>query len=288
MKRLFVLFALALLVAVPAGVSYAQGPSPTPTSSGFGGFFGSSTATPASSGTGVGNDAVRTALAKSNYVVFTSGPWYDTAGKPLASSVHVLMLAESVDPKSSTSVQQIAAGFVALRSAYPAATAFHVLLLSGPNVYDASTTSNTLQLLNSGLVTTDAFIKGVVDGMRTISLVGGTTTTASATATPVPGATATRVPTRVPTKATNTCNPPAGMARLWVKNGYKGVMRFTVGGGEWGTHDFDIPADSQYHFIDAPPSNKYTYSASIPGVGKASAKLQEFFAGQCYFLQFTP
>jgi hypothetical protein len=64
-------------------------------------------------------------------------------------------------------------------------------------------------------------------------------------------------------------------------------MRFTIGGGEWGTHDFDIPADGQYHYIDMPPG-RYTYTASIPGVGKANGDRQDYFAGVCTFLTFSP
>lgn len=298
MKKFLVMLGLTLMIAISAGASYAQGPTPTSASGGFGGFFGNTDTvpTPSANGGGVGNDAVRQALAKGNYVVVTSGPWYDAAGKPLATAVHVFMLAGSPDPKSSASVQQIAAGFAALRNAFPTALTYHVLLLSGATVYDASTTSNTLQLLSSQLITADAFIQQVLKEMRTISLVGGATTggqpttvpTTASVATRVPTRVATRVPTRVPTTASSGCNAPAGQARLWVKNGYRAIMRFTVGGGEWGTHDYDIPADGQYHFIDMPPGNKYTYSASIPGVGKASAKLPAYSAGQCYFLTFTP
>lgn len=289
---LLILGIVSAAVLLPVNDLSAQSPTRTPTASGLEGFLGgaqaATTPTPAS-------NPVAQALAKENYFVFTSGPWYDVAGKPAANVVHVFMPAASPDLRSEASIKQIATGIAALRTAYPNAGEYHVLLLSGPNVVDASTTANSLQLLSTNLMTADAFITQVLNGVKTTSLVGGSTTTTnttttnnSAQATAAPTKAPTRAPTRKPTVATSTCNPPPGMARLWVKNGYSGMMRFTVGGGEWGTHDFDIPADGQYHFIDMPPSNKYTYSASIPGVGKASEKLPPYYAGQCYELTFTP
>lgn len=298
-KRHYWLAGLLLIglaaAALSLPVSDLSAQSPTPTASGLEGFLGgaqvATTPTPAS-------NPVAQALAKENYFVFTSGPWYDAAGKPAANVVHVFMPAAAPDLKSEAGIKQIATGIAALRAAYPNAAEYHVLLLSGPNVYGASTTANSLQLLSTNLMTADAFITQVLNGVKTTSLVGGSTTTTTTTntttsnntaqATAAPTKAPTRAPTRIPTVATSTCNPPPGMARLWVKNGYSGVMRFTVGGDEWGTHDFDIPADGQYHFIDMPPSSKYTYSASIPGVGKASAKLPPYSAGQCYELTFTP
>lgn len=301
MKKLLVVLAAFLLLVMPLSVISAQGPTPTATSEfGMFGDLFSGTATPTSTTTSssAGGDALKQALAQNNYVVVQSGNWYDAQGKPLADSVFVMMPASFSDPKSDAAVQQIVSGLSALRTQYPNAATYHVLLLNRPFVHDAFTTSAALQLLNSKLVTPEAFLQEVLAKMRTTNLVQGsvvTNATATATATATrPGVVAspTRVPTRKPTTATSTCNPPPGQARLWVKNGYSGVMRFTVGGGEWGTHDFDIPADGQFHYIDMPPSDKYTYSASIPGVGKASARLVDIFgpflAGKCYYLPFQP
>lgn len=290
LNKIFIPLAVMFLVLISTSALYAQGP--TPGSGSLGSFLdneqASVTPTPASS------NAVTRELAQDGYVAITSGPWYDEAGKALSNSVHVLMLGAAADPKSADGVKQIVSGFVALRSAYPNAANYHVLLLNGPNIYDASTTANALQLLSSQLITPDAFLKDVLNNIRTINLVrgssSGSTSSAGATTTPVSAqSTATRVPTRVPTKATNACNAPADKARLWVKNGYSGTMRFTVGAPDVGFQkDFDIPADGQYHYIDLPPSAKYTYSASIPGVGKASERLPAYSAGQCYYLTFQP
>lgn len=303
-KKFLLLLPLLLMFLIPAGTLSAQGPTRTPTSA-LGGFFGeaqtsgTSTPTPA-------NDPVKQALAKDNYVVLTSGAWYDATGKPAADSAHVLMLGASPDPKSTIGVKQILSGFAALRAAFPSAASYQVLLLSGPNIYNASTTANSLQLLSTNLLSSDAFISEVTNGMKTISLVTGSTSPATATPTRTatnrpptavstrvptqrPTVVPTRVPTRRPTVPVDTCGAPAGQARLRVKNGYSGVMRFSVGAPDVGFQkDYDIPSDGIFHFIDMPPSSKYTYSASIPGVGKASAKIPTMVAGQCFDLTFQP
>lgn len=109
------------------------------------------------------------------------------------------------------------------------------------------------------------------------------------TATPLPAtAVPTRAPTRVPTKAANACAAPPNEAFYYISNNYPGTtMRFTIGGGDWGTHDYDVPGDGKYYLIRMPPG-KYTYSAFIPGKGKASGEKTEYFGGQCYSIQFTP
>lgn len=301
LKRATVVFLFALLVMLPAGVLSAQGPSPTP--GGFGNFFDAlGTATPttsslSNSGSSLAQptpNPVTQALAKNNYVVINAGNWYDAQGKAVNDSVYVMMQGVSPDPKSNDSVKQITSGLAALINQYPNAATFHVLLLNGPYVHDAFTTSKTLQLLNSQLLTPENFLKDLLAQMRSTNLASGATTgtTINATATRASAVTtATRVPTRKPT--TSACNPAPGQARLWVKNGYSGVMRFTIGAPDVGFQkDFDIPADGQFHYIDLPPSDKYTYSASIPGVGKASQRLADIFgpfvAGKCYELPFQP
>lgn len=277
----------AMFTFNPTATLFAQGTA-TPTSIGLGSFLGGSSAVTTPTPTPAVLDPVRDELQGENHAVISDGFWYDATGKPISDTVHVFMVAESNDPKSAAGIKQMAEGFVALRSAFPNAATYHVLLLSGPNVYDASTTANELALLSSKVITADAWLADVMSGMRTINLASGIGAPTNATATPtLPPVSPTRAATRVPTKAANTCNAPADKARLWVKNGYTGVMRFTVGGGEWGTHDFDIPADAQYHFIDM-PTGRYTYTASIPGVGKANGDRTDYTAGQCYFLTFSP
>lgn len=109
------------------------------------------------------------------------------------------------------------------------------------------------------------------------------------TATPLPPTVApTRAPTRRPTVAADTCDATPNEAFFYIANNYPGtVMRFTIGGGEWGTHDYDVPGDDQWYRIRMPPG-KYTYTAHIAGVGKASGERTQYNAGQCYSVRFSP
>jgi hypothetical protein len=107
------------------------------------------------------------------------------------------------------------------------------------------------------------------------------------TATPPPTAAApTHAPTRHPTEAA--CPAGPNEAVLYISNNYQGTtMRFTIGGGEWGTHDYDVPGDGKWYFIRMPPGN-YTYTASIAGYGTAHGEKKEYRGGQCYQLRFSP
>lgn len=107
------------------------------------------------------------------------------------------------------------------------------------------------------------------------------------TATPQPTSVPpTRAPTRRPTQAA--CEAGANEAVLYISNNYQGTtMRFTIGGGEWGTHDYDVPGDGKWYIIRMPPGN-YTYTAHIAGVGKANGERKEYMRGQCYQLRFSP
>ncbi len=109
------------------------------------------------------------------------------------------------------------------------------------------------------------------------------------TATPQPAtAVPTRAPTRRPTEASSGCQAPGNEVFFYISNNYTGtVMRFTIGGGEWGTHDYDVQGDGQYYLIRMPPG-KYTYTAFIPGKGKANGERTQYEGGQCYSLQFSP
>lgn len=94
-------------------------------------------------------------------------------------------------------------------------------------------------------------------------------------------------PTRRPTTAPS-CPAGANESLLYISNNYIGsTMRFTIGGGEWGTHDYDVPGDGQYYIIHMPPG-KYTYTAFIPGKGQAHGEKTNYGAGQCASLRFSP
>ncbi len=64
-------------------------------------------------------------------------------------------------------------------------------------------------------------------------------------------------------------------------------MRFTIGGGEWGTHDYDIPGDDQGHYISMPPG-AYTYTAFIPGKGHDHGEKFNYQGGHCYSIHYSP
>lgn len=106
------------------------------------------------------------------------------------------------------------------------------------------------------------------------------------TATPQPTTVPpTRAPTRRPTQVACTAGP--NEAALYLSNAYPAQMRFTIGGGEWKTHDYDVPGDGKWYIIRMPPG-KYTYTASIAGFGTAHGEKKEYLAGQCYQLRFAP
>ncbi len=109
------------------------------------------------------------------------------------------------------------------------------------------------------------------------------------TATPLPATSLpTRVPTRRPTQAANECAATANEAFFYISNNYPNTtMRFTIGGGAWGTHDYDVPGDGKYYLIRMPPGT-YTYSAHIAGAGTAHGEKTAYNAGQCYSLRFSP
>ena len=97
-------------------------------------------------------------------------------------------------------------------------------------------------------------------------------------------------PTVKPTQApvADTCPAGPNEARLYIVNAYTGkTMRFTIGGGSWGTHDYDIPGDAQRHYISMPPGT-YTYTAFIPGVGQAHGEKFNYQGGQCYSKYYSP
>ncbi len=108
--------------------------------------------------------------------------------------------------------------------------------------------------------------------------------------TPVPPTkappTATRVPPTAPPTATeaaaaNPCNLQPGQSGILFTNTYDFEVLLTIGGGEWGTHDFRFQKGTKP--IQFPPGN-YTATLTIPGKGnyKFSNDKVTFEAGVCY------
>jgi hypothetical protein len=105
---------------------------------------------------------------------------------------------------------------------------------------------------------------------------------------PPPPPQPTRQPTARPTEDADECPAPQHEAWLYISNNYLGTtMRFTIGGGSWGTHDYDIVGDGLYYIIKMPPG-KYTYTAHIAGKGQAHGERTGYAGGQCYSLRFSP
>lgn len=106
------------------------------------------------------------------------------------------------------------------------------------------------------------------------------------TAAPTPLPTATPNPSQ-PNAPANPCQLGAGEAGLLISNSYKAPMRFTIGGGEWGTHDYDVPGDGKLYLVTFPPG-RYTYTASIAGVGTDHGEPYEYKAGYCRQIDYAP
>lgn len=96
-------------------------------------------------------------------------------------------------------------------------------------------------------------------------------------------------PTAAPTAqaSNNPCQLHQGEAGLLISNAYNVVMRFTIGGGEWGTHDYDVPGDGQLYLITFPPG-RYTYTASIQGLGSDHGEPYDYQAGYCRQIDYAP
>ncbi len=96
-----------------------------------------------------------------------------------------------------------------------------------------------------------------------------------------------RVPTSTPTPTRATCEADPRVATACIINNYSGRwMRFTIGGGNWGTHDYDIPGDSKPFAIPMPPG-QYTYTASVIRP-IAHGEPFAYLPGQVYTLEFSP
>lgn len=101
---------------------------------------------------------------------------------------------------------------------------------------------------------------------------------------------ATITPTSIPPPFgqpfTYPCSIDSTEVSLSITNFHQGrSMRFTIGGGAWKTHDFDIPGDGQPHYISMPPG-RYTFTASITGSGSAHGEPFNYQGGQCYSILF--
>lgn len=85
----------------------------------------------------------------------------------------------------------------------------------------------------------------------------------------------------------NPCQLDPGEAGFLISNGFSVIMRFTIGGGEWGTHDYDVPPDGKLYLITFPPG-RYTYTASLPGIGTDHGEPYDYREGYCRIARYAP
>ncbi len=97
----------------------------------------------------------------------------------------------------------------------------------------------------------------------------------------------TATPTTPSSASQNPCQLEPGQAGFLISNSYPVVLRFTIGGGEWGTHEYDIPADGDLYLITFPPG-RYTYTAFVPGYGTDHGEPYDYLAGYCRQIDYAP
>ena len=101
--------------------------------------------------------------------------------------------------------------------------------------------------------------------------------------------------TPAPTLSVETVGPtpppcPVGQneAGLLINNNFIGQdLTFTIGGGNWGTHQFTIPGDNRYYTIRMPPG-VYTYTAFIPRALNVHGDKTNYVAGECQYIRYSP
>ncbi len=167
-----------------------------------------------------------------------------------------------------------------------------ITLTDDAQVCDILRSHSEGQAMRMTVVRRNQLFQGEVNGapltfVRNLSGQGANTQPTSAPEQPTsrPAKPTSPPPTKPPAA---TCNAGANEARLYITNFYMGqTMRFTIGGGEWGTHDYDIPGDGQAHYISMPPG-RYTYTAFIPGAGTDHGEPFDYQGGHCYQITYRP
>lgn len=105
---------------------------------------------------------------------------------------------------------------------------------------------------------------------------------------PPPPPTEPPAPTPEPSQGdSNGCQLAEGEAGLLISNSYPALMTLTIGGGDWGLHDYDIPGDGQVYLVTF-PWGTYSYTASIAGVGTDEGEPYEYAKGTCRQISYSP
>lgn len=259
-KILAAILLLALLVLVSPGALHAQQTSPS--------------------------DAITLFLAKQGYAVLAVGNLPDANGAPVPTAVYVLMNAASSNLDSQDTALQALWGFAAIRKHLPEATTLVSILRDRHFLVMFVTDAAAFDKFLTQQVPPQEYWNGVRRNVRIVD----TRTNMLVSEKDFSGGSHTTKPFTEPsfTPQQAACPAAPGEALLIIQNNYIGfTMRFTIGGGAWGTHDYDVPGDGQRYKINMPPGT-YTYTASIAGKGTAHGEPFEYKAGNCYPLTFSP
>lgn len=257
---LLIVLGLALLLA-PAATAHAQN------------------ATPA--------DAVRAFLSGMGYTVLDVGYLADENGN--ADTTRVIVEVElSTNATAQEMSQAMLLSLGALRKAYPDAVVLGSLIKIGNLIYIFPCEASVFDQFINKQITGEVFGQYIAGNAKVFDLVNqayvtpGTTGGGNSPSKSQGNKNFSGAPDQLP------CNPPAGKAWFWIRNAYMGRdLDFTIGGGDWGTHDYKIPGTGEWKYIEMPPG-RYTWSAHIAGLGVAHGERFDYQAGQCYYQGFAP
>jgi len=261
-RKVLALLALALLL-VPAATTHAQEPTP--------------------------GDRIRSFLSGMGYTVLDVGYLADENGNAdLARVIVEIELPTTVTAQEMS--QAMILSFGALRKAYPDATILGSLLKIGNLIYIFPTEAALFDQFINNQISGEQYGAYIQKNAKVFDIVANSYVNPNA---PGSGTAPDKNQTNKDfsggdTSNTLPCNPPAGKAWFWIRNGYMGRdLDFTIGGGEWSTHDYKIPGTGEWKYIEMPPG-RYTWSAHIAGLGVAHGERFDYAAGQCYVQNFAP
>ena len=105
---------------------------------------------------------------------------------------------------------------------------------------------------------------------------------------PPPPPTEPPAPTPEPSQGdSNGCRLAEGEAGLLISNSYPALMTLTIGGGDWGLHEYEIPGDGELYLVTF-PWGTYTYMVNIAGVGTDEGEPYEYTEGTCRQISYSP
>jgi hypothetical protein len=232
-------------------------------------------------------DLVRGFLAGLGYTVLDVGYVADENGNADTTRVIVeVELPTTATPQEMSQVMILS--HAALRKAYPNAVILGSLIKIGNLIYIFPTEATVFDQFVNKQITGEVFGNYIASNAKVYDLVKKAYVTPG---TPGGSNTPNKSQTHKDFQGGDgqlPCNPPADKVWFWVRNGYSGKdLDFTIGGDEWGTHDYKIPGTSEWKYIEMPPG-KYTWSAHIAGLGVAHGERFDYAAGNCYYQNFAP